>query len=253
MPRAALLELLADRVVGLDPGDPLLVGVDGVDAAGKSTLARDLRSAVEARGRRAVHVELDDFQRPRERRNRRGPHSPEGCYEDVFDLDAISGLLLGPLRSGRPFRLRHFDQAAQRPHPEEWVRLGRGAVVIVDGGYLLRPELAGRWDLSLFMAVPPELSLRRGVDRDLAHVLGLGSVGAEESAALRERMELRWRRGWLPAQRRYQERVDPARRASAVIDNSDPERPGVEWRDRPGPLDRAAGGEEGLAPPPPPC
>lgn len=235
MPRAALLEQLAGRVIGLRSGDPILVGVDGVDGAGKSTLAGELRSAVEACGRPAVHVELDDFQRPRERRNRRGPHSPEGCHEDVFDLEAISALLLEPLRSGRPFRLRHFDQATQRLHPEEWVSVGEGAVVIVDGGYLFRPELSGRWDLSLFVTVPPELSLRRGVERDLAHVLGREPMGEKEAAAVRERMEQRWRRGWLPAQRLYQQRVDPVRRVSAVIDNSDVERPGVEWRNPPEP------------------
>lgn len=234
MPRRALLELLADRAVGLESGLPVLVGVDGVDGAGKSTLSEELRSALEARGRGAIHVELDDFQRPRELRNRRGPHSPEGCYEDVFDLEAISALLLDPLRSGRPFRLRHFDQSTQSPHPEGWLSLGEGAVVIIDGGYLHRPELAGRWDLTLFVTVPAELSLRRGVDRDLASALGREPMPEAEAAALRQRMELRWRRGWLPAQRLYEELADPVRRASVLIDNSEPAMPGVEWRVSPG-------------------
>jgi hypothetical protein len=155
MPRRALLELLADRAVGLESGLPVLVGVDGVDGAGKSTLSEELRSALEARGRGAIHVELDDFQRPRELRNRRGPHSPEGCYEDVFDLEAISAL-------------------GREPMPEA------------------------------------------------------------EAAALRQRMELRWRRGWLPAQRLYEELADPVRRASVLIDNSEPAMPRVEWRVSPG-------------------
>jgi hypothetical protein len=65
------------------------VGVDGIDGAGKTTLADELAAALRARGRPARRVSADDFHRPPAERYRRGRASPEGYYHDSFDFAAV--------------------------------------------------------------------------------------------------------------------------------------------------------------------
>jgi uridine kinase len=111
---------------------PARVAVDGVDAAGKTTLADELAAHL-----RADRISADDFLRPPEERYRRGRESPEGYYLVSFDH----------------YRLRRA------------VLSGR-ELVIVDGIFLQRPELDDLWDYRVFVHVELEESLRRGVERD---------------------------------------------------------------------------------------
>ena len=55
-----------------------------------------------------------------------------------------------------------------RGHP--WVRrIARaGMVPIVDGVYLLRPQLRGLWDFRIFVEIDFDLVLARGTARDSA-------------------------------------------------------------------------------------
>src|SRR6266852_446825 len=56
------------------------IAVDGIDAAGKTTLADQLGALLKAQ-----RVCIDDFLRPEDERYARGVDSPEGYYEDSFD------------------------------------------------------------------------------------------------------------------------------------------------------------------------
>lgn len=233
--RADLVQRLADMLGGLGDAGPVLVGVDGVDGAGKTTLASELTLAISGRGRTCHHVELDDFQHARPYRTRRGVHSPLGCYYDTFDYRAVATLLLDPLRRGGDCRcrLRFFDQPNQRPYPEEWVTVPSDAIVIIDAGYLHRPELAGRWDLTLFVTVPFEVAIQRGIQRDLGFQLQREPRSDEEARVVEERIRKRWQLAWIPAQQLYQEVVDPKSKADVLIDNTDLAAPAVEWQVRP--------------------
>jgi uridine kinase len=122
---------LAQRLAALPL--PARVGVDGVDAAGKTTLA----DALAARLPDAERLSADDFHRPPEERYRQGRESPVGYYEDSFDHP----------------RLRQAVLAAE-------------GLLIVDGIFLFRPELNDLWDFRVFIEIDPEESIRRGVARD---------------------------------------------------------------------------------------
>ena len=74
---------LASWLASLERPHTVRVAIDGPDAAGKTTLASELAACLEARHERsAVQVSLDGFQRPAERRHRRGRLSPEGYLDD---------------------------------------------------------------------------------------------------------------------------------------------------------------------------
>ena len=81
------------------------------------------------------------------------------------------------------------------------------AIVIIDGMYLLAPDLAGDFDYRIWLSVRPETVLERACARDVAWV---GSV---------EEVRARYEGFWLPAHAHYEERLRPTSRADVVIEN----------------------------------
>lgn len=185
---------------------PVLVAVDGVDGSGKTTFAGALVAAYERAGRHALVVHLDDFLNPRAVRYRLGRSSPEGFFRDTYDLDAFRRLVLDPLRpqGDRTIRRRCFDHRADVPVSDPPVEVPAGAVVVVEGMFLHRDELAGAWDVSVFLRVPFAVSVRRLSERDGSH-----PDPAHPSMAR-----------YVEGQRRYLSTCRPERRATHVIDNS---------------------------------
>jgi uridine kinase len=232
--RLALLGRLADLIAACHPAHPLRVAVDGVDAAGKTTLADELVAPLTERGRTVVRASVDGFHRPRADRYRRGELSAAGYYHDSFDYAALRADLLDPLGPGGTGRYRTatFDLRADQPRAEPYLAAAADAVLVVDGVFLLRPELGDAWDLRIFVDVPFQEALRRALDRD--RVL----FGSAEAVAER------YRRRYLPAQRRYLATVLPRRVADVVVDNRDPATPRLAScrLDTAGPPSEAAGG-----------
>jgi uridine kinase len=206
---------VASRIAAVRQSHPVRVAFDGVDAAGKTTLADELVPHLVARGRPVIRASGDGFHRPRAERHRRGAESPEGYFEDAFARDLLRARLLDPLGPGgdRRYRTAVHDLDSDAPVDEPARLAPDDAVLLVDGVFLLHPDLADAWDFRVFVDVPLEESLRRGVERDAAR---FGS--AEEARS-------RYERRYVPAQRRYLERVRPRELADVVVDNAIPEAP----------------------------
>jgi uridine kinase len=195
------------------PGTRTLVAIDGPDAAGKTTLADSLLGLL---SRPVLRASIDAFHRPRAARLARGPLSPEGCYRDTFDLDALVDELLEPFAAGATtVATGVFDHARDLPARTEATHVPGNAVLVVDGVFLLRPELRGRWDLAVHLHVPPETTIERALGRD-AELMG----GAEQ-------VLVRYRERYLPAQELYRAEADPSAHADLVVDSSDPAHPVV--------------------------
>jgi uridine kinase len=203
--RAAALRPLAQMIIEIERPHPGRVGVDGFSAAGKSTMADELAAMVTGQGRPCLRADLDDFKRPRAQR----PPGPEGFYRGGYDLDAIRTFLLAPLGPGgnRQVRLRFFDQRRQAPFPDEVQPVPADAVVIADGGCLLRPELRDRWDFRIFVEIDFDLVLARGAARDAAW------MDSAEAAAEH------YRNYYIPAERLYDAEADPHAHADVIVDN----------------------------------
>lgn len=180
MPEVVVERLAAD-LLALSRGR-LVVAVDGPDAAGKTTFADALGSLLGG-----ARVRADDFLNAPEVRKRRGDLSPEGCYLDSFDHAALRAAVTD----------------------------ATGPLVVVDGVFLLRPELDDLWDVRVHLSVPPEVTLQRAVVRDAA---AMG--GADEVVR-------RYRARYLPAQELYRAAADPEGRAEVLLDNREPAAPAV--------------------------
>jgi uridine kinase len=213
--RAEVIADLADLIGAVTLDHPTRVGIDGLDAAGKTILADELAPLVEARSREAIRVSLDDFHRPRAERYRRGRDSPEGYYEDSFDHAELRVSVLVPLGPSGDlrYRPRAFDLHGDRPVRADPRPATRDAVLLVDGVFLQRPELEDCWDLTVWVDIPLRESIRRGVARDRRH------------HASEPEIHRLYQRRYAPGQRIYLRTVDPASRADVVLDNADPASP----------------------------
>lgn len=214
--RDALLEYMATRILAVEVSHPARVAFDGVDAAGKTTLADALAVFLRhVSPRPVIRASIDSFHNPREVRYRQGPDSPAGYYEDSFNIPALKRCLLEPLGPGgsRMIQTALFDFRTNTTMRADTAHAAQDAVLLLDGIFLMRPELAGYWDFTIFVQVTFETVLARVIQRDTAYL-------GDEQAIVR-----RYRQRYIPAQQRYLETCCPAERADIVIGNDDPGRP----------------------------
>jgi uridine kinase len=201
-----VLDALAAEIVSLYGSGRVVVAIDGIDGAGKTHFADDLAATLVATGHAVFRASIDDFHRSRAERHARGADSPEGYYRDSFDYSTFRRVLMEPFRLGgsTAFVTAAFDHRRDAPVPAKWRTGPRDAILIVDGIFLLRPELAGLWNYSVWLDVPRETAEERMLARD----------GASESVE-------RYRGG----QELYLAEASPRTAASAIIDNRDFEHP----------------------------
>lgn len=210
-PVTTLWRELRDEVRRQYPGGRVIVAVDGVDGAGKTTFADGLAETFAETGAAVYRTGIDGFHRPRAERYLRGRHSPEGFYRDSYDYATFRRVLIDPFRDGAQtsgatgFQLAAFDVARDAPVEAQWVTAPRDAVLVVDGIFLHRPELRDLWDWSVWLDVTPAVAARRLAQRD-------GSDPDPEAPS-----NARYRQG----QALYLREADPVAAASAVVDNAD--------------------------------
>ncbi|XVX18881.1 uridine kinase [Actinomycetota bacterium] len=208
--REATLLALLERIRGVRPGERALVAIDGVDGAGKSHLADELVAlAATSPGRPLLRVSIDGFHRPRQERYAAG-RGPEGFYRASYAYDRFREAVVEPLRAGRPVVPAVWDVVADAPVPPAEVTLPADGIVVVDGIFLHRPELADVWDATVWLEVPFEVSVPRGNARFE------GLVDDPESPDNAR---------YVGGQRLYLAEADPAGRATWVLDNTDLDHP----------------------------
>ena len=89
------------------------------------------------------------------------------------------------------------------------------AILIVDGAFLLRPELRPFWDLVIWLHISFEDMVARAAERDTAWVGDADEV------------RRRYAEHWIPLHQLYERLSGGANGADLVIDNSKPEQPNV--------------------------
>ncbi len=118
-----------------------LVMLAGPSSAGKTTTANNLRLALEAKGRQASIVSLDDFYRGRGL----APLLPDGSYDyesiEALDLPLLQQCMAELLQDGVT-RLPRFDFHTHAPKKERFeLRIEEHSVVIFEGIHALNPVL----------------------------------------------------------------------------------------------------------------
>jgi uridine kinase len=87
------------------------------------------------------------------------------------------------------------------------------SILLFDGVFLIRRELADLWDFSIFLTVTFEETLRRALLRDV------------ELFGSQEEVGRRYRGRYIPGQQLYYSRERPQDRADVLLDNEDTDAP----------------------------
>ena len=217
MKRSACLEQLAAAIAAVQRNHPTRVAIDGVDAAGKTTLADELIAPVAATGRQVIRASVDGFHHPRAARYSRGVDSAEGYFLDSFNYSALKLALLDPLGPGgdRRFRAAVFDYRIDQPLDLPIQTAAADAILLFDGVFLQCPELAQSWDFSIWVEAPFDLTVPRAVHRS----------PDEDEFELRTK----YRDRYVPGQKLYMNQCRPRESASVLVNNADFDNPDLHF------------------------
>jgi len=151
---------------------PLVVALDGPSGAGKSSLAQLISAELGA-----ALIPSDDFFAANLTDAEWEARTPAARAADAIDWRRLRAEALEPLLAGRPARWHAFDfEAGQRsdgtyPMRAETTRRESAAVIVLDGAYCTRPELADLIDLSVLVDAPADVRRQRLAAREDAQFL----------------------------------------------------------------------------------
>lgn len=168
---------------------PLTVAIDGRCAAGKTTLAEQLRELL---GCNVIHAD-SFFPRPEQRTAERLNE-----YGGNLDRERLLAEVMLPLKRGEPFSYRPFSCKTQSLVGE--IHVEPNEVTVIEGSYSCHPALWEYYGLRVFLTVDPTEQLKRIERRS----------GANSLTVFRER--------WIPLEEKYFTVLNIAERCDLVLD-----------------------------------
>ena len=178
----------------------LVVAIDGRSGSGKSTVAKEIAQAIGA-----VIVPCDDFFAASVSNAEWDRRTPEQRATDAIDWRRLKREAIEPLRAGRPARWHAFDFAAgprgdgTYPLQRTPSELAPRSVILLDGAYSARPELAEVLDLTVLVEAAPTTREARLEAREAADLLR------------------QWRARWEQAEEYYFGQVRPPSAFDVVL------------------------------------
>lgn len=197
---------IADEIKKLyDPERTVIIGIDGLGGAGKSTVSEEICRIFSEDGVHITILHIDDFIHPRAVRYSDRMAEWECYYYLQWRYDYLIDEIIKPIRSGAPFhkKIELYDKDNDSYILAD-TDIPVGSIVIIEGIFLQREELENLFNHMIFIDVPEEIRLKRVLERD-------GYIGDKEQIA--EKYNSRY----FPAERYYCENCSPARKASLVI------------------------------------
>ncbi len=215
MERKLAIAKLAEIIHSIHLNHPVRVGIDGVDASGKTILADELVKPFEVLGRDVIRVSIDRFHNPREVRYRQGRTSPQGYYEDSFNFEAIISQVLEPLgpHGDLEYRPESFDFVSDSEIICSTQQANIESILIFEGVFLHHPKIVEYWDFTVFVQASFETTIKRAYDRDLHLFETPGQI------------EKLYSTKYIPGQQIYLETESPDNKANVVFHNDNIENP----------------------------
>jgi molybdenum cofactor guanylyltransferase len=158
---SSILDLAIERQPAA--GRPVVIAIDGPSCAGKSILA----TALGLRSGGSI-LEGDDFYRqtlPRLTVRQRETMSDGAVVDAVIDWERLRAEALLPLRAGQLATFQPYDWYADDGRLAPPKMIPAADVIIVEGVYAARPELADLVDGAVYLGVDPEVRAVRYAER----------------------------------------------------------------------------------------
>ena len=218
MLRSQMLDQVSAYILSQKTHHPLRVAIDGIDAAGKTKLAKELIFPLKRSRRQVIQVSLDNFHNPTHIRYRRGKDSPEGYYYDSFNYEVLIENVLDPISPGGNRKIKSvlFNLISNSIIDSEYEVVDENAIILFDGIFLMRPELVKYWDVSIFVDITLDTAMNRAYEREK-----LNGLSYEEIHALYEKR-------YFGGQKIYFDRSSPHQHVNIIVDNDDFKNPMIE-------------------------
>ncbi len=147
--RQLVLVDLLSLILSVRPGERAIVAIDGVDQTSRRHVAREVMAlAQHVAGRQLVIVAMDRF------RHAGVPAASSGdaaAYSSgAVDYERFLGEVWQPFRAGPEVSTPTGGRS--RSYGDEAADLDDDTVLMVEGMFLHRPEMVGRWDASVFIS-----------------------------------------------------------------------------------------------------
>ncbi|AJG77072.1 AAA family ATPase [Bacillus cereus] len=175
----------------------LIIGIDGCGGAGKSTLANKIKSNFST----VTIVHMDDFYLPSAKIV--NEHPTNKLIGADFDWKRLLQEVLDPISNGIEGCYKRYDW--ETDSLAESHTISANGIVIIEGVYATRQELAGIYDLKIWVNCPRETRIKRGIARD--------------GEAARDM----WENNWMIAEDMYVESHKPHEFADVIIDGTNNE------------------------------
>lgn len=163
---------------------PLVIGIDGMCASGKTTLAESLSKDLNAQ---VIHT--DDFFIPKA--------EYRGLERINIDKARFVSEVIRPMSEGAEFSYGVFDCRQQKISARR--KIGISEFYIIEGSYCLHPCLPDIFDIKVFLTVPPALQRARLIERE----------GPDNAAVFEDR--------WIPLENKYFEEYAVKERCDIVL------------------------------------
>jgi uridine kinase len=163
----------------------VLIAIDGLGGAGKTSLAELLRKAV----MNCDIVQLDDFYSP---------------ALQAADLLRLKKQVIIPLFNQQAAGYQIYEW--QTESFSDWHELKPEGIFIFEGVYALDQTIRDYFDLKIWIETPADMGFSRGVARDIAR------NGVDNTD--------KWKNVWMPMEEKYRNEQVPGKFADYIIDGT---------------------------------
>lgn len=183
----------------------VIVGIDGLGGAGKSTVSKKLFDELTYNGISTALLHIDDFIYPKNVRYNDSFEPWECYYKLQWRYDYLINDILKPIKKGAGFagNIELYDKDNDTYFLSR-TEIPVGSVVIIEGVFLQRKELEGVFDHMIYIDVPEQTRLERVLGRDLY-------IGGSSDIIKK------YNERYFPAERHYVAKCSPAQNADTVV------------------------------------
>lgn len=146
---------------------PLIVGVDGLSGAGKTTFIKKIEQELSNNNCEVVTFHLDDHIVERDKRYQTGHEEWYEYYYLQWNVKGVITNLFEPLHNScKNINLPYYDKFTDSTVTKQ-ITVASDSIVLIEGIFLQRDEWKAFYDFIIFLDCPRELRYERVLNRDL--------------------------------------------------------------------------------------
>lgn len=191
------------------PDYTLIIGIDGLGGAGKSTISEELCDLLNKENYNVAILHIDDFIYPKAIRYNDNYAEWECYYNLQWRYDYLVNEILNPIKCGTDFKdeIELYNKDNDSYLLSE-INVPVGSIVIVEGVFLQRQELKGIFDYMIYIDIPENIRFNRVLERDRY----IGN---------KQQIKSKYENRYFPAEHYYTELCSPSENADYIIPMSE--------------------------------